>query len=71
MRPINLHEYKKLAEARLEPAAWDYYAGGADDEVTVQENESAFRRLWLLRRVLVDVSSVNLSTTALGTMISA
>src|SRR2546425_8017280 len=70
MRPINLHEYEKLAEARLDPATWDYYVGGADDEVTLRENVAAFQRYWLRPRVLVDVSKIDLSTTVLGTPVS-
>jgi len=70
MRPINLHDYEKLAESRLDLAVWGYYAGGADDEVTLRENEAAFRRFWLRPRVLVDVSSFDISTTVLGAPIS-
>jgi (S)-2-hydroxy-acid oxidase len=46
--------------------AYDYIAGGAEDEVTVRENELAFQRLWLRPRVLVDVTTVDPSTQVLG-----
>jgi isopentenyl diphosphate isomerase/L-lactate dehydrogenase-like FMN-dependent dehydrogenase len=43
-----------------------YFAGGAADELTLNENVTAFTRLRLLPRVLVDVSAVDISTSVLG-----
>lgn len=60
-------EYEALAATRLEPSAWDYYRGGADDEVTLRANRSAWARWTLRPRVFVDVSRVALATTVLGT----
>lgn len=51
----------------MEPAAFDYYAGGAGDERTLAENQDAFRRLHLRPRVLVDVGVIDTSCTLLGT----
>ena len=70
MDPINLYDYETLARQRLPPMAYDYYAGGADDELTVQENQAAWRRVRLRPRMLVDVSVRDLSTTILGQPIS-
>ena len=64
--PVNLFEYEALARKCLSQATYDYYAGGAGDEVTLRENRSAFDRLQLLPRVLVDVSHRDLSTTVLS-----
>ncbi|MEA2652400.1 MAG: 4-hydroxymandelate oxidase [Chloroflexota bacterium] len=50
----------------MEPAAWDYYAGGAGDELTIADNREAWNRLRLRPRVLVDVSTVDLTTSAFG-----
>ena len=41
----------------LDPLAFDYYAGGADDEVTLADNEAAWQRIRLLPKVLRDVSA--------------
>lgn len=68
--PLNLGEYEALARDRLERAVWSYYAGGADDEVTLRENPVAWQRLRLRPRVLVDVTGVDPSTTVLGMPIS-
>ncbi|HEX6819692.1 MAG TPA: alpha-hydroxy acid oxidase [Ktedonobacterales bacterium] len=70
MKPINLHEYEALARERMDPTGFEYYLGGSDDEVTLRENRAAFERLRLRPRVLVDVSALDLATTALGTPIS-
>ncbi len=65
--PLNVWDYERLAEERLDPAPLAYYAGGAGDEWTLRENVAAFER-WVLRpRVLVDVSSVTTAATVLGT----
>ncbi|QBD79118.1 alpha-hydroxy-acid oxidizing protein [Ktedonosporobacter rubrisoli] len=70
MRPVNLFDYEKLAQERLEPAIWDFYHGGSDDEVTLRECRRAFERIRLRPRVLVDVSTIEMRTTVLGTPVS-
>ena len=65
MRPINIAEYEDIARQRLHPAVWDYFSGGANDEVTLHENRAAFARIQLRPRVLVDVSQIDLATTLL------
>jgi 4-hydroxymandelate oxidase len=64
--PINVEEFEAIARERLEKSVYDYYAGGAEDEITVQANREAFRRLCLRYRVLIDVSRVDLATSLLG-----
>jgi 4-hydroxymandelate oxidase len=64
---LNVHDYERAAEEVLEPGAFGYFAGGANDEWTLGENRVAFAR-WVLRpRMLVDVSDVTTATTMLGT----
>ncbi|HUS32217.1 MAG TPA: alpha-hydroxy acid oxidase [Kofleriaceae bacterium] len=64
--PLNLKELETLAHARLAQLAWDYYSSGADDETCVKRNVEAFQQILLHYRVLVDVSTRDLSTTVLG-----
>jgi isopentenyl diphosphate isomerase/L-lactate dehydrogenase-like FMN-dependent dehydrogenase len=64
--PINVADFERLAEERLEPGAFGYFAGGAGDEWTLRENVAAFGRWYLRPRVLVDVRSVTTATTVLG-----
>ncbi len=70
MTPINLSDYEKLAEERIEPGAWGYYQGGSDDEITLRECRAAFQRIKLRPRMLVDVHSIDMQTTVLGIPIS-
>ena len=66
---LNLTEIELAARERLAPLAYEYYVGGANDEVTIRENRAAFERLSLRYRVLVDVSRRSTSTTVLGTRV--
>lgn len=63
---MDLDELEREARAVLDPAAYDYYVGGADDELTLADNVAAWRRLRLRPRVLRDVRVVDTSTTVLG-----
>ena len=67
---LNLAELEALARARLPKMTWDYYASGADDERCVARNCSAYDRIALHYRVLVDVAQRDLSTTVLGQRIA-
>jgi isopentenyl diphosphate isomerase/L-lactate dehydrogenase-like FMN-dependent dehydrogenase len=67
---LNVSDYERAAEERLDPASYGYFAGGANDEWTLRENVAAFGR-WVLRpRMLVDVSALTGATTVLGTEVS-
>ncbi len=68
--PVNLADYEALARERMDPAAFDYYAGGAGDERTLAENRRAFDRAWLVPRCLVDVGTVDPATRVLGEPVS-
>jgi 4-hydroxymandelate oxidase len=63
-------ELERRARDCLPRWVYDYVAGGADDELTLEENVAAWRRLRLRPRVLRDVSKVSTQTTVLGTPIA-
>ena len=65
-RIVRVTDFEPLARAWLDPAAYDYIAGGAWDEVTLAENEAAWLRRRFRPRVLVDVSRVSTATTMAG-----
>jgi len=69
--PLSLFDYEALAEAKLDPALWDFFVAGADDGVTLAENRRAFERTLLRPRVLVDVSRIDMATTLLGAPVAA
>jgi isopentenyl diphosphate isomerase/L-lactate dehydrogenase-like FMN-dependent dehydrogenase len=68
--PVNVEEYERLAEERLEPGPFGYFAGGAGDEWTLRENVAAFARWHLRPRVLLDTGSVTTETTVVGQKVS-
>ena len=67
---LNPRDFEAAARETLPQGIYDYYAGGAGDEITVRENELAWTRHRLVPRMLVDVSACDLRTTALGHAIS-
>ncbi len=65
---VCLTDYEPLARARVEPAAWEYLAGGAAEEITLRDNRAAFERLKLLPRVLADMAGGNTRIELFGRM---
>lgn len=59
MKLINIADYEKAAQAKMEPMHFDYYASGADDEITLRENTAAFGRTLLHSRVLRSIEQVD------------
>lgn len=43
--PVNVKEFQELARQALPKMYYDFYAGGAEDEHTLKENEKAFHRI--------------------------
>src|SRR5947199_4061047 len=70
MQPVNVFEFEALAQTRMEPAAWNYYQSGSDDEVTLRANRAAFERIRLRPRMLVDVRECDMRACVLGTPVS-
>ncbi|XP_055820105.1 glycolate oxidase 1-like isoform X2 [Solanum dulcamara] len=66
----NVMEYEILAKERLPKMIYDYYASGAEDQWTLQENRNAFSRILFRPRILVDVSKIDTTTSVLGFKIS-
>jgi (S)-mandelate dehydrogenase len=65
-RAINIEDLRVLAKRRLPRAIFDFFDGGAEDEVTLRGNRSAFENIRLLPKVLVDVSKIDTSIELFG-----
>jgi len=63
---VTNEEVIQAARARLPQSAWDYLSGASESETTMRRNRLAFDKVAFRPRVLVDVSSVDPSTTFLG-----
>jgi (S)-mandelate dehydrogenase len=63
---VNIEDLRRLAKRRLPRAIFDFFDGGAEDEVTLRENRAAFERVRLLPRVLVNVAQVDTKVEIFG-----
>jgi 4-hydroxymandelate oxidase len=70
VKHINISDFEKLAKKKLPKMAYEYYASGACDEITLRRNCEAYNEICLKYRVLVDVSKRDTSVTILGEKIS-
>ena len=62
----NLSDFEFVAKQVMKRMAWAYYSSGADDEITMRENRTAFHKIWFRPRVLVNVERVDTACTMLG-----
>ena len=67
---LNIADLETVCRRRMGKEGLDYYTSAADDEITLRENRAAFQRVFLIPRVLVNVKTVDLSTSLLGTACS-
>lgn len=63
---VSNEEIVLAARKNLTQGAWDYLVGGSESETTLRRNRLAFDRWGFRPRILVDVSSIDTSTTFLG-----
>jgi 4-hydroxymandelate oxidase len=67
---LNTADYAAAARSKLPKDVFDYYEGGALDEVALRENVASWERLKLYYRVLAGVGPRDMSTTVLGQRVS-
>ncbi|WP_296622112.1 alpha-hydroxy acid oxidase [Rhizorhabdus sp.] len=62
----NIAALRRRASRRLPGPIFDYIDGGAEDELALREAVEAFDRARLMPRMMVDVSTLDTSTTLFG-----
>ena len=67
----NLSDLEQRAREILARPVYDFVSGGADDEVTLRDNEAAWNRIRLRPHVLQRVDRVSTRTTLLGAPVGA
>ncbi len=67
---VNIEDLRRIAQARIPKAVFDYLDGGAEAELTLAENCKAFREVTFRPRGAVAVHECNLKTKILGYEIS-
>ena len=63
---FSIEDLRRAAQRRLPRSVFDFFDGGAEDELTLDDNQAAFRRVKLLPKVLTDVSQIDTRTHLLG-----
>jgi len=63
---VNIGDLRLCAKSRLPKAIFDFFDGGAEDEVSLRDNRAAYERVRLAPRVLRDVSKIDMSCEILG-----
>lgn len=64
--PVNIHEFEEVAKKKLHKMAYDFIAGGVEDEKTLRANREAYDRVFIVPRVMTDVSKIDTSVEILG-----
>lgn len=65
-KAYSIEDLRLCAQRRLPKAIFDFFDGGAEDEVTLRDNRAAYQRARLVPRVLTDVSAIDTSTDIFG-----
>jgi len=63
---FSIGDLRVAARKRLPKAIFDFFDGGAEDEVTLLDNQAAFVRTRLLPRVLKNVANISTEVELLG-----
>ncbi len=63
---VNIGDLRVCAKRRLPRAIFDFFDGGAEDEIALRDNRAAYERVRLAPRVLRDVSKIDMSCEILG-----
>jgi len=69
-RFTNLLDLEEQAKQQLDPASYDFIAGGADAELTIKANREAFQRIGIIPRVLTGIKRADTSVTLFGHKLS-
>jgi len=69
MGPINVHEFEEVAKRKLHKLAYDFIAGGTEEEYTLRANRTAYGRWFLVPRFMRDVTNIDTSATVFGSKV--
>ena len=59
-RAFSIDDLRLMSQARLPKSIFEFFDGGAEQELTLRDNLAAFQRLRLLPKALNDVSVLSL-----------
>jgi isopentenyl diphosphate isomerase/L-lactate dehydrogenase-like FMN-dependent dehydrogenase len=67
---VNLDDLEVQARQKLDRASYDFVAGGAGSEQTLNANREAFKKISIMPRVLTGIKEADTSTNLLGQRLS-
>ena len=67
---MNLEELEQEAKQRIDPASYDFVAGGAGTEQTLRANREAFQKVQIMPRVLTGIKEAETTIELLGQKLS-
>jgi len=65
-RAFSVEDLRAMAKCRLPRAIFEFFDGGAEEEVTLRDNIDAFRKIRIVPKALNDVSNVDTTTELVG-----
>lgn len=65
-RAQNIEDLRSIAKSRLPRIAWDFLDGGAEDNLTLDNNRDVFRRIRFRPHTLIDVAKRSANTEIFG-----
>ena len=68
---VNIEDLRRMAKRRLPRAIFDFFDGGAEDEVTLRDNRAAFERIRFWPRVLTGAGEPDQSVSLCGIALEA
>ena len=63
---LNIEELRAIARRRVPKIAWDFLDGGAEDNLTLDNNRDVFRRIRFRPHTMIDVSKRSAQTEIFG-----
>ena len=68
---LNIDELRAIAHGRLPKIAWDFLDGGAEDNLTLDNNRDVFKRIRFRPHTMIDVSKRSAQTEIFGKTFNA
>ena len=59
---LNIEELRAIARRRVPKIAWDFLDGGAEDNLTLDNNREVFKRIRFRPHTMIDVSKRSAQT---------
>ena len=70
LKIVNLEDLEQQAKQQIDPASYDFVAGGAGTEQTLRANREAFQKIQILPRVLTGIKEPDTTIELLGQKLS-